>query len=658
VPTLEYLTMRALLDRLNLRTKMLLIAALAVAMAAVPEALHLHDVLARYRQAQTELSGLAPSSALLKLMRSTQQHRGLSNGALNGNQAAAADRDTVATDLQTQLKALNGVVSALDDATLSRRAADHGRELAQLIDSVKQGALKAPDSFARHTALVAAQTELVYDISVHAKLVLHPVASGYFLQDAVLHQLPPVAEGLARLRGSAMGLLAKKQADAAERAQLSALAAQVGRDATAVSKALALAMQDDPALQPELAAALKGAETALREALEYADARVIRADTLDEPGAQWWARMTQVIDAQYQLGDRARALLERDMKAYGQSARNELLLGSAGVLLLVALCMGVITMVARQVTAAARDALHMAEAVAAGDLAQRVQASGVDECARMLRALDGMAQQLSSTVASVRDNAAQVATASAQIAQGNLDLSGRTEQQASALQQTAASIEELTATITQTADNAREAATLALTARDVASRGGQAVDEMVATMKQIDDSARRIGDIIGTIDGIAFQTNILALNAAVEAARAGEQGRGFAVVAGEVRSLAQRSAQAAREVRSLIGASVERAQAGSAQADRAGGTMHEVIAAIERVGHIMQAISTAAVEESSGVHQVDQAMADIDRATQQNAALVEESAAAAESLRRQAEALQQSVGAFRLSEGHAGAAAG
>jgi methyl-accepting chemotaxis protein len=361
--------------------------------------------------------------------------------------------------------------------------------------------------------------------------------------------------------------------------------------------------------------------------------------------------MTQVIDAQYQLGDRARTALERVVRVYGDDAQRELLYGTGGLLLLMGACLALIVMVGRQVTRAANGALQLAEAVAAGDLTRRVQAEGDDEMARMLRALDGMAQQLAGTVASVRDNATQVATASAQIAQGNMDLSGRTEQQASALQQTAASVEELSATVQQTADNAREASAQAVAARDVATRGGQAVDAMVATMKQIDDSSRRIGDIIGTIDGIAFQTNILALNAAVEAARAGEQGRGFAVVAGEVRSLAQRSAQAAREVRTLVSASVERAETGSAQADRAGGTMHEIVDAIDRVSALMQSISGASSEQSRGVAQVDQAMGEIDRATQQNAALVEESAAAAESLRRQAEALQASVSTFRLAAG-------
>jgi methyl-accepting chemotaxis protein len=241
-----------------------------------------------------------------------------------------------------------------------------------------------------------------------------------------------------------------------------------------------------------------------------------------------------------------------------------------------------------------------------------------------------------------------VATASAQIAQGNQDLSQRTEQQAAALQQTAASMEQLGSTVKLNADNARQANQLALSASGVAVQGGEVVNQVVATMKGIQDSSRRIADIIGVIDGIAFQTNILALNAAVEAARAGEQGRGFAVVATEVRSLAQRSATAAREIKTLISASVERVEQGTAQVDLAGAKMAEIVGSVQRVTDIMAEISAASAEQSSGVNQVGQAVTQMDQTTQQNAALVEEGTAAAESLKGQAQQLVQAVAVFRL----------
>ena len=639
--------MRSLLDHLSLNTKMLLIAALALAMSAVPESLHVMGAWQRWQSARSELAGLAPAAELDRLMDATQRHRGLANGVLNGDAARAPEREAAAQALQARWGALEAALQTMGDGDLSRRLADHKAALGALVADVAQQRLKAADSFARHTQLVEAQIELLYDVSVSSQQVLHPEASGYFLQDAVLRQLPPLLEAVARLRGSGMGVLARHEASAHDRAQLAALVAQARSKAAAVDKALALAMQADPALRKPLAQPQAEAAQALRAGLQQAE-QMVRAEAQDGTTTAWWAHMTQVIDAQHALGDQARAALEADMRAYGDAVRRELLLGSGGLLLMLVLCLAVIVAVGRQITAATQDALRLAEAVAEGDLTRRVSPTGTDECARMLRALDAMSQRLAGTVAQVRDNAGQVAAASVQIAQGNGDLSNRTEQQASALQQTAASIEQLTATVTQTADNARQAVAMADEARGVVLRGGQAVGEMVATMQLIDGSSRRVGEIIGTIDGIAFQTNILALNAAVEAARAGEQGRGFAVVAGEVRALAQRSAQAAREIRVLIGSSVERAEIGSAQAGRAGATMHEITAAIDRVTALMGAISAASAEQSAGVQQVDQAMGEIDRATQQNAALVEEGAAAAESLRRQAQALQQAMQAFRV----------
>ena len=285
--------------------------------------------------------------------------------------------------------------------------------------------------------------------------------------------------------------------------------------------------------------------------------------------------------------------------------------------------------------------------IAAGNLSQPVQLAPGDSTS-LLVAMAQMQTWLAEVVGDVRLNADSLATASVQIAQGNLDLSGRTEEQASGLQATAAAMDQLSATVSQNADSAQQAKQLALGAASVAQRGGQAVGEVVETMKGINTSSRKIAEIIGVIDSIAFQTNILALNAAVEAARAGEQGRGFAVVATEVRSLAGRCADAAREIKSLISASVERVEQGSAQVNRAGATMTEVVAAVQRMTDIMAEISAASVEQSAGVAQVGSSVSQMDRATQQNAALVEQSAAATENMRDQAPQLVQAVLVFRL----------
>ncbi|HPW29488.1 MAG TPA: methyl-accepting chemotaxis protein [Rhodoferax sp.] len=295
-----------------------------------------------------------------------------------------------------------------------------------------------------------------------------------------------------------------------------------------------------------------------------------------------------------------------------------------------------------------KNAVKVAHAVAKGDLTQRIYSQGEDEVAQLLKALESMTQSLVSVVSNVRQGSEGVATASAEIAQGNNDLSARTEQQASALEQTAASMEELGSTVRQNADSARAANQLAVSASTIAVEGGNVVGQVVETMRDINDSSRKISDIIQVIDGIAFQTNILALNAAVEAARAGEQGRGFAVVASEVRSLAGRSADAAKEIKSLINASVERVEHGTALVDQAGTTMTEVVSSIKRVTDIMGEISAASNEQALGVAQVGEAVTQMDQTTQQNAALVEQMAAAASSLKSQAQELVQTVAVFQL----------
>ena len=306
----------------------------------------------------------------------------------------------------------------------------------------------------------------------------------------------------------------------------------------------------------------------------------------------------------------------------------------------------------RQIVDSLQQAIDLTDKVSQGDLSQSQQNPSDDEIGDLIRSLQTMQTRLADVVGRVRLGSEGVATASAEIAQGNQDLSSRTESQASALEQTAASMEQLSATVKQNADSAAQANQLAMNASTVAVQGGEVVAQVVDTMKGINDASRKISDIISVIDGIAFQTNILALNAAVEAARAGEQGRGFAVVASEVRSLAGRSAEAAKEIKSLINASVERVQQGTAQVDQAGSTMTEVVNSIRRVTDIVGEISAASREQSSGVSQVGEAVTQMDQVTQQNAALVEEMAAAASSLKSQALELVQTVAVFNLGAGH------
>jgi methyl-accepting chemotaxis protein len=331
------------------------------------------------------------------------------------------------------------------------------------------------------------------------------------------------------------------------------------------------------------------------------------------------------------------------------------------VILLAVLCvaLGIVCSwwLTRSITRPVRDAVEAAKRVADGDLSGRIDVSSKDEIGELQSALQHMNKNLLRLVGEIRTGSDAIATASSQIASGNLDLSSRTEQQASSLQETASSMEELTTTVAQNADNARQASTLAVSASEVADRGGVVVAQVVDTMASINESSKKIVDIISVIDGIAFQTNILALNAAVEAARAGEQGRGFAVVASEVRNLAQRSAGAAKEIKTLINDSVAKVDGGAQLVDQAGATMKEIVGSVKRVTDIIGEITSATEEQTTGIGQINQAIAQMDQVTQQNAALVEQAAAASGAMQDQAAQLAQTVSVFKLDGAVAAAAA-
>ncbi len=358
---------------------------------------------------------------------------------------------------------------------------------------------------------------------------------------------------------------------------------------------------------------------------------------------QWWVYNEKLAAA---TAESARAAYVRVLWIFAGASLVALLAGVAAAVVIT-----------RSITGPVQRASEAVRAVAAGDLTQRLQAGSRDELGQLLTSLDDMTQNLARMVAGVRQGSEQINVAAAEIAQGNADLSARTESQASSLEETAASVEEMAAQIKANADNARQADQLANHASEVARAGGDAVGEVVTTMDAISGASRKIADIIGVIDGIAFQTNILALNAAVEAARAGEQGRGFAVVAGEVRLLAQRSAEAAKEIKGLIGDSVGKVEGGSAQVLSARDTITQMVNEVRKVTDLVGEITVSSREQSEGVGQINAAVTQLDQATQQNAALVEQTAAAAESMRMQTAKLAEAVAAFRVDGGAAPAAA-
>ncbi len=381
-----------------------------------------------------------------------------------------------------------------------------------------------------------------------------------------------------------------------------------------------------------LAASDEGDIDTARKLSAEAGRTVFRA--LRESTTAWWAYNEKLADAATQAA----------------SAAYRRVLWTFALASLVAVAIGAVAavVITRSITVPVRRASEAIQAVAAGDLTQRLSSAGRDELGQLLTTLDQMTQNLGRMVAGVRSGCEQLNVAAAEIAQGNADLSARTESQASSLEQTAASVEQMAAQIKANADNARQADQLANRASEVAQAGGTAVGEVVTTMDAISGSSRKIADIIGTIDGIAFQTNILALNAAVEAARAGEQGRGFAVVAGEVRLLAQRSAEAAKEIKLLIGDSVTKVESGSTQVLSARETIGQMVNEVRRVTDLVGEITVSSREQSEGVGQINAAVSQLDQATQQNAALVEQTAAAAESMRTQTSRLVEAVSAFRV----------
>ena len=361
------------------------------------------------------------------------------------------------------------------------------------------------------------------------------------------------------------------------------------------------------------------------------------------PQQAYSAALNAIIEQQLKRVDTS----GQDSRSAYAFARN-LMLGLAAVALLLTLFISVT--ITRSIVQPLRAAITIARRVADGDLTAEIAVRSTDETGALMQSLKDMNDSLISTIKQLRQGSDTIAVAAREIASGNADLSSRTESQASSLEQTASSMEELTATVRQNADNARQANQLVISASDFALKGGGVVGQVVDTMSSIKQSSSKIVDIIGVIDGIAFQTNILALNAAVEAARAGEQGRGFAVVASEVRNLAQRSASAAREIKILIADSVSKVDTGSKLVDEAGQTMHQIVSSVKHVADIMAEITTASQEQSAGITEVNQAVSQMDEMTQQNSALVEQAAAAAESLQDQALALTRAVAIFRLSD--------
>ena len=642
--------MQSFIGNLRFSHKFMLIGALALGMLAVPTALLMQGYVANIGAAQREVAGVAPSADALRLIQLTQQHRGLSAAVLGGNEGLAAARQAKQLEVEQALARMKQSATVFGDAPIVALVGRIAAAWGALARGVGERAVDGAASFEQHTQLILEELILVEDITNTAGISLHPEPAGYYLYVAVLQHLPNLTEALGQMRARGALLLSRGAATPEERTRVEALADRMNERLRAARKALALATAADPSLTLALAAPLAAAVSAAEGALKLIDEKVVRPKTLDFPAADYFALTTQVIDTQFALITQTFDALQRQLVHTEAEAQRALGLLVSGLAALTALVLWVGITITRTTTASVRQALALATAVAAGDLTSRIEARSSDEIGQLLTALKSMNDSLVNVVGTVRATSDSVASGSAQIASVNADLNQRAVEQASNLHQTAASMEQLSITVASNADTARQATALAEAASAVAAKGGVAVNRVVGTMEAITASSRKISDIIGVIDGIAFQTNILALNAAVEAARAGEQGRGFAVVAAEVRSLAQRSAAAAREIKSLINDSVLDVEAGSQQVGEAGRTMNDIVAQVRRVNDLIAEISASTGEQAAGIGQVRQAVTQLDRVTQQNASLVGASAASADSVSEHAVRLVSAVGVFKLAE--------
>ena len=641
--------MTSLSQRLPLLYKFLILGLAAILMSAVPTWLFVSGALDDLARARHEARGAPPLLALHKVVQGLQVHRGLSNGMLGGDETLAARRPAARDAVNKAFAEATARLDAAQVPAAQRDAWQRAQQAWQQLEpAVAARSLPAAQSTAQHTALITSLLQTGEQLLHSYELQLDPdFATNALIQASLVHA-PQLGEKLGVMRAQGVGFLGRGgELPPEAKGLLQSLRQRVVELQGDTLRNLARATEASPAFAATLGAPARTLDAQITATLALADKALLQADTLTLPAQEYFDTYTRTIDALYALNAQAMQGVDEALQARIDRLRATLAWQALALLGTLAGATVLMLVFVRSITQPVAQAVELARAVARGDLSGSDIAHGSNEMGRLIAALLQMRRQLTEVVGRVRQGAEGVATASAQIAQGNTDLAARTESQASALEETAASMEQMTATVRQNADSAARASELA---SGVAAQGGEVVAQVVQTMHGIHSSSGKIADIIGVIDSIAFQTNILALNAAVEAARAGEQGRGFAVVASEVRSLAQRSAGAAREIKELISASVHDVERGNALVERAGKTMEDVVTAVRRVNDIMGEISNASREQSLGVAQVGEAVSQMDQTTQQNAALVEEMAAAAASLRSQAQEMVEGVVVFKLGE--------
>jgi len=633
---------------LPLRRKFALLGLIALLMVAAPSFLVLREATNILQGLAEESQGLQPAMSLVKLIKVTQEHRGLSSAVLAGDTSRQGARQERQALVNQALEVALKEVDNLGQPELSKAAAGLAQNWRELSGAVAEGKLSSRESVARHTQLIKNELLFVEDVVGESGLALDADAECYHLIMAAFRDLPRMTERLGQSRARGTAILVKKAPTPEDAQALLMLLDGAQMHAVDVFRDIDKADLPHHSGVAELMAAVQAAKEGLARAKPLIEGVAQAEDLSGMDSAAYYASMSEVMKAQFAVSEHVLDHLNERLSERLAAERRSLAVTCVSIILAMTMGAWLAMTITRVTGRAVGQAMQAAEALAQGDLSTRLHSDQRDEIGQMVRAMGGAVEQLKHTITGIKVASESVATASSQIAQGNLDLSARTESQASSLQQTASSMEEMSATVRQNAATAQHANELAMAASTEATHSGEIFSQVVHKMQAIKQSSHKIAEINSVVDGIAFQTNILALNAAVEAARAGEQGRGFAVVAAEVRSLAQRSTQAAREIKSLISSSTESVDAGYSLAEETGHSIERLVSQVQQVSQLMADIATGSEQQDLGINQVNQAVSQLDEVTQQNAALVEESSAAAASLSDQAMRLQQAVGQFRL----------
>lgn len=644
----------SLFSHLSIRRKLQILTLTVLVAISIPSAFQIRQAHQLAQAAQGEYDGLVPARALVRLAQLTQHHRGLSAALLGGKTEVQGAQEAKNAEVRKQIETLDRMLKGdLMTAAMVKTWQDARQQWDALSGEVGSKSLKAAASSTRHAQLIAVHFKLLDQLIDQSGLILDPEADTYFLIAATLARLPAATEALGQTRARGAGFLAEGQIGPEGRTLLAGLVQQANDQFTGMLTAFEKSFAVNAELKRELGDEIAKLGSLVDGSLGLTRQELITKDALAYPPADYIASYTRTIDAMFVVGEHATDRLEKLLLERVGSLRSSTWIVLALLSVMMLAVAAIALSISRSITLPLQRATGLAQRIAERDLSSDVEAGQQDEIGQLTSTLLVMRDSLRGVISEVRGNAGQVALASQEVAIGNADLSQRTEQQASALQQTASSMEELTSTVRSNADQASSASALAQRACDVAQTGGQAVSQIVQTMGGIEASSRKIEEIIAVIDSIAFQTNILALNAAVEAARAGEQGRGFAVVASEVRALAQRSAEAAKQIKQLIATSVEQVETGAKLVNGAGATMHEMVDSIRSVAEMIASISHASSEQSGGLVQINEAVSHMDQLTQQNAALVEQTAAAGMSLQDQAKRLSDLVNTFQVPETYA-----